>query len=219
MVKNRSIAASFGLSLIVGMVLLLLVAQRTQLARDINDDSDRPMLLQEIPYLSRLESAPTQSLYQAPWLQDIFGKDTTYDFDYIKSLKSGPVEDAGYEGLPKIKGVLPTDKDLASADALLKRAIDTDTMPADIGTVWDGKPYVPDDKLKEEISNAWSGFHMAMGEKKWEKLVSKDCAGKKPSECEAVMSGQHEGYKTAWDGEEWKQFDGQDWKTLEFPQD
>ncbi len=27
----------------------------------------------------------------------------------------------------QIKGVLPTDKDLASADALLKRAIDTDT--------------------------------------------------------------------------------------------
>jgi hypothetical protein len=91
-------------------------------------------------------------------LQDIYGKDTTYDFDYIKSLKSGPVEDAGYEGLPKvsvnpcdactpltvtacspitvtefdrqIKGVLPTDKDLASADALLKRAIDTDTSRA-----------------------------------------------------------------------------------------
>ncbi len=36
-------------------------------------------------------------------LQDIFGKDTTYDFDYIKSLKSGPVEDAGYEGLPKVR--------------------------------------------------------------------------------------------------------------------
>ena len=28
----------------------------------------------------------------------------------------------------QIKGVLPTDKDLASADALLKRAIDTDTF-------------------------------------------------------------------------------------------
>ena len=39
-------------------------------------------------------------------LQDIFGKDTTYDFDYIKSLKSGPVEDAGYEGLPKVLQVL-----------------------------------------------------------------------------------------------------------------
>ena len=30
-------------------------------------------------------------------------------------------------------------------------------MPDDIGPVWDGKPYVPDDKLKEEISSAWSG--------------------------------------------------------------
>jgi hypothetical protein len=28
----------------------------------------------------------------------------------------------------QIKGVLPTDKDLASADALLKRAIDTNTL-------------------------------------------------------------------------------------------
>ena len=35
-------------------------------------------------------------------LQEIFGKDTTYDFDYINSLKSGPVEDAGYEGLPQV---------------------------------------------------------------------------------------------------------------------
>ncbi len=67
--KNSSVAASFGLSLIVGMVLLLLVAQRTQVARDINDDSDRPMLLQDFPYLARLESAPTQSLYQAPWFE------------------------------------------------------------------------------------------------------------------------------------------------------
>ncbi len=57
---NSSVAASFGLSLIVGMVLLLLVAQRTQVARDINDDSDRAMLLQDFPYLARLESAPTQ---------------------------------------------------------------------------------------------------------------------------------------------------------------
>jgi len=60
---------------------------------------------------------------------------------------------------------------------------------------------------------------MAMGEKKWEKLVKKDCEGKKPSECDAIVSGKHEGYKTAWDGKEWKQFDGDNWKTLEFPQD
>jgi hypothetical protein len=33
------------------------------------------------------------------------------------------------------------------------------------------------------------------------------------------MSGKHEGYKTAWDGTEWKQFDGDAWKTLAFPQD
>jgi hypothetical protein len=34
-----------------------------------------------------------------------------------------------FDGLEwQIKGVLPTDKDLASADALLKRAIDTDTL-------------------------------------------------------------------------------------------
>jgi hypothetical protein len=67
MKQSRSVAASFGLSLIVGLALLLLVAQRTQVAREINDDMDRPMLLQDLPYLPRIESAQTESLYQAPW--------------------------------------------------------------------------------------------------------------------------------------------------------
>ena len=62
-------------------------------------------------------------------LQDIYGKDTTYDMEYIKSLPPGDVSEAGYEGLPVEKGGLPNPKEHAAADALLQNALDTDTMP------------------------------------------------------------------------------------------
>jgi hypothetical protein len=32
-------------------------------------------------------------------------------------------------------------------------------MPEDVDKVWDGKPYVPDEKFNEQITKAWAGFH------------------------------------------------------------
>lgn len=113
---------------ILGAVVSLGIASIILLAKinhynviEVNDDAQRTFLLQDFPQMqNRPTEAQTQDLYQAPWylwipihprngcltifhrLKEIFGKDTTYDFDYIKSLKSGPVEDAGYEGLPQV---------------------------------------------------------------------------------------------------------------------
>ncbi|EKX53823.1 hypothetical protein GUITHDRAFT_132870 [Guillardia theta CCMP2712] len=148
---------------------------------------------------------------------DIYGKDTTYDLNYITSLKPGDVSVAGYEGLPQEKGGLPDSKELAAADALLTHAISTQTMPDGIDKVWDGKPYVPDDDLKEKLSKAWAGFHQAVGEKRWEKKVYEKCgqAGTLDPACQEVLGGKHEGYDTKWDGEQWTQWNGLDWVKLE----
>jgi hypothetical protein len=149
-------------------------------------------------------------------LQDIYGKDTTYDMDYIKNLQPGDVSEAGYDGLPVEKGILPNAHEHALADAMLQNALDTDTMPADIENPWDGQPYVPDDDFKEKLSKAWAGFHQAVGEKRWEKKVKDNCAGgAKDPACAEVLGGKHEGYDTKWDGEAWMQWDGEAWQPLE----
>ena len=147
-------------------------------------------------------------------LQDIYGKDTTYDMDYIKSLQPGDVSEAGYEGFPVLKGGLPTPKEHAAADALLANAADTDTLPE--GVAYDPEPYVPDEELQEKLSRAWAGFHQAVGEKRWEKKVNENCgAGAGDPACAEVLGGKHEGYDTKWDGEEWTQWDGEAWNPLE----
>ena len=163
-----------------------------------------------------VNEARMEQLVHSSWLQDIYGKDTTYDLDYIKNLPPGDVSEAGYEGLPKAKGVLPNAHEHALSDALLKHAIDTGTVPSDIENVWDGEPYVPSEEFKEKLSKAWGGFHQAVGEKRWEKKVWEKCgAGAKDPACAEVLGGKHEGYDTKWDGEEWTQWDGEEWKSLE----
>jgi len=156
--------------------------------------------------------ARLSSLAHSGWLQDIYGKDTTYDMDFIKNLQPGDVSEAGYEGFPQEKGGLPSPKEHAAADALLQHALDTDTMPADIENPWDGQPYVPDEDLQAKLSRAWAGFHQAVGEKRWEKKVKLNCrAGAADPACAEVLGGKHEGYDTKWDGEEWTQWDGEAW--------
>ena len=156
------------------------------------------------------------TLAHSGWLQDIYGKDTTYDMEYIKNLQPGDVSEAGYEGFPVEKGGLPSAKEHAAADALLQNALDTDTMPTDISNPWDGQPYVPDEELQEKLSRAWAGFHQAVGEKRWEKKVKENCAaGAADPACAEVLGGKHEGYDTKWDGEEWTQWDGEAWNPLE----
>lgn len=51
-----------------------------------------------------------------------------------------------------------------------------------------------------------------MGEKKWEKMVSKcpDAAS-----CEPLLNAKKEGYETKWDGKEWTQWNGDAWMPLE----
>jgi hypothetical protein len=160
--------------------------------------------------------ARLSSLAHSGWLQDIYGKDTTYDMDFIKNLQPGDVSEAGYEGFPQEKGGLPSPKEHAAADALLQHALDTDTMPADIENPWDGQPYVPDEDLQAKLSRAWAGFHQAVGEKRWEKKVKLNCgAGAADPACAEVLGGKHEGYDTKWDGEEWTQWDGEAWNPLE----
>mmetsp|Transcript_46651 Transcript_46651/g.73028 ORF Transcript_46651/g.73028 Transcript_46651/m.73028 type:complete len:252 (-) Transcript_46651:117-872(-) len=159
--------------------------------------------------------ARLQQLYHQKWLNEIFGKDTTYDMDYIKNLKSGDVSTAGYEGMPVAKGYLPNDKELASADALLKNAIDKGDMPSDVTDVWDGKAYEPDQALLDKISSAWGEFHQAVGEKRWEKKVDVNCAKSSTDPaCVEVLNGKHEGYDTKWTGTEWQQYDGEAWNPL-----
>jgi len=149
-------------------------------------------------------------------LQGIYGKDTTYDMDYIKKLAPGDVADAGYEGFPVLKGGLPNPKEHAAADALLQNALDTDTMPEDIKDPWNGQPYVPDEEFQKKLSRAWAGFHQAVGEKRWGKKVKKNCAaGAGDPACAEVLGGKHEGYDTKWDGEAWTQWDGEAWNPLE----
>jgi hypothetical protein len=42
---------------------------------------------------------------------------------------------------------------MTAADALLKNAIDSGTMPADVQNPWDGQPYVPSDEFKQKLTN------------------------------------------------------------------
>ncbi|KAJ1483506.1 hypothetical protein T484DRAFT_1895884 [Baffinella frigidus] len=109
------------------------------------------------------------------WLEKIYGRDNTYDFAGISALKAGDVSEVGYEGMPQAKGVIPSPQAMTAAETLLKHAI---TMPADVTDVWDGQPYVPSDEFKQKLTNAWAGFHQAIGEKRWEAKVLADCAGK-----------------------------------------
>eukprot|EP00282_Hemiselmis_andersenii_P036119 CAMPEP_0169442524 /NCGR_PEP_ID=MMETSP1042-20121227/8874_1 /TAXON_ID=464988 /ORGANISM="Hemiselmis andersenii, Strain CCMP1180" /LENGTH=247 /DNA_ID=CAMNT_0009553703 /DNA_START=26 /DNA_END=769 /DNA_ORIENTATION=+ len=149
------------------------------------------------------------------WLEGIEGKDTTHDLKYISGLPAGDVDKVGYEGMPQMKGFLPSYHEMSAADALLKKAIDEGTMPSDVTNVWDGKEYQPDPAFNEQISNALAGFHQALGEKKWEKLVHKNCGGKVGASCKEITDAKQEGYDTKWDGKQWNQWDGTAWNKLE----
>uniref|UniRef100_A0A7S0YI15 Uncharacterized protein n=1 Tax=Hemiselmis tepida TaxID=464990 RepID=A0A7S0YI15_9CRYP len=149
------------------------------------------------------------------WLEEIEGKDTTHDMKYISGLPAGDVDKVGYEGMPQMKGFLPSYHEMTAADALLKKAIDSGTMPKDVTNVWDGKEYEPDPAFNQQISDALAGFHQALGEKKWEKLVNKNCGGKVGAACKEITDAKQEGYDTKWDGKEWKQWDGTAWNKLE----
>lgn len=58
-----------------------------------------------------------------------------------------------------MKGMLPSEHEMASADALLKRAIDSKTMPTDVTNVWDGKPYEPSPEFNQKITDSFALFH------------------------------------------------------------
>jgi len=162
----------------------------------------------------KTSGARIQQLYHQPWLNEIFGKDTTYDTKYITSLKPGDVSVAGYDGLPVAKGILPSAKDLNLADKMLNGAINDGTMP-EVDNLWDGQPYVPTQEFKDSLSKAWAGFHQAIGEKRWEKKIHVDChADPMGAGCAEALGGKHEGYNTTWDGEKWSQFDGEAWNDL-----
>jgi hypothetical protein len=139
-------------------------------------------------------------------------QENTYDLNYIKSLPAGDTSVAGYEGMPKMKGMLPSQHELSAAEALLKSAISSNTMPADVTNVWDGQPYVPSAEFNANVTRAWAGFHQAMGEKKWEKMVQK-CPD--AAHCEPLLNAKKEGYETKWDGTEWTQWNGDAWVPLE----
>lgn len=86
-------------------------------------------------------------------------QDTTHDLDYIKSLPAGDTSVSGYEGMPQMKGMIPSNNEMSAADALLKKAIDSGTMPADVTNVWDGKPYEPTPEFNAKVTSAWAEFH------------------------------------------------------------
>lgn len=53
-------------------------------------------------------AARLEELAPMNWLEKIYGRDNTYDFDALKNLKAGDVSEAGYDGMPQIKGAIPT---------------------------------------------------------------------------------------------------------------